>query len=95
MNQHQRRGVVAGFFHVLQTTPEVFKEWMETPKDDPKAVGELVQRTLGLSQCPSSDDLNKMAAYADKELKPQIERLQRDHEGVPTHAGTFFATQQQ
>lgn len=95
MNQHQHRGVVAGFFHVLHTTPEVFKEWMETPKHDAKAVGELVQRTLGLSQCPSSDDLHKMAAHADNELKPQIESLQRDHAGVPTHAGIFFATQQQ
>ena len=94
MTESQHKGVVAGFLHVLKTSPDVFNDWMKTPKDDHQAVGALVQRTLGLAAAPSRSDMEAMAKHADEALKPQITELKEKHEGVPTHVGMFFASQQ-
>ena len=94
MTETQHKAVVAGFFHALKTSPDVFAEWMKTKKDDHHAIGALVQKTLGLASAPSSSDIDAMAKHADAHLQPQIAEIKKEHEGVPSHVGMFAVTQQ-
>lgn len=94
MTETQHKAVVAGFFHALKTSPDVFGEWMNTNKDDHHAVGALVQKTLGLAATPSPSDLDAMAKHADEHLQPQIQAIKEQREGVPSHVGMFVVTQQ-
>ena len=94
MNEISRRGAAVAFLHVLQTTPDVYAEWMDLAKDDPAAVGALIQRTLGLAQAPDGDDLRAMALYIDERLQAQVAELQQSNPNAPRHVGLVFLMQQ-
>ncbi len=90
MTDVQRRATAAGFLHALQTTPELVAEWSKIPKTDDAAMGALIQKTMGLAQAPSKDDLHAMEQYVDKALGEQAADLQETH----AHVVGFFLTQQ-
>lgn len=93
MNESQLRGVVAGYLHVLTTSPEVFKEWQNTPKE-PGAIGAHVAKTLNLKAAPTSEELQTMSDYADDHLKPHIESLNNMQAHVPSQVGNAFGMTQ-
>jgi hypothetical protein len=90
MTDVQRRAIAAGFLHALQSTPELVAEWNKIPKTDVAAMGALIQKTMGLSQAPSRDDLHAMEQYVDKSLGEQTSALQEAH----PHTVGYFLTQQ-
>ena len=94
MTDVQQRSIAAGFLHALQTTPALYQEWNAIPKDDAVAIGALIQKTMGLAQAPSVDDLNAMAAYVDKNLGDQVKALQASNPDMPSHVGSMFLMQQ-
>ncbi len=94
MNDVQQRATAAGFIHALHTSPDLFKEWMDTKKDDDAAIGKLVQKTLGLAQAPDKQDLHAMAAYIDAHLKDDVAEFHAAHPSAPRHVGMVFLTQQ-
>ncbi|GAC1392919.1 MAG: hypothetical protein NVSMB31_11620 [Vulcanimicrobiaceae bacterium] len=92
MTEVQRRAAVAGFIHALKTSPDVLKEWVATPKHDDKAIGALIQKTLGLAQAPNRADIEAMEKHADEALEPHVKAAQ-ESAGVPRSVGFFLATQ--
>lgn len=94
MTDVQQRAVAAGFLHALQTTPALFKEWNAIAKDDNVAIGALIQKTMGLTQAPSKDDLHAMAAYIDSNLGDQVQALRQTHPETPAHVGVVTLMQQ-
>ena len=91
MNESQHRGIVAGFLHMLATSPEVFKEWQETPKN-PAAMGAFIQKSMNLKDAPTEDEIRAMSDYSEKELRPHLEALQ--NVGVPRQVGNIFGMTQ-
>lgn len=94
MNDVQQRATAAGFLHALQTSPALFAEWNAIPKDDYAAIGSLVQRSMGLAQAPSKDDLYAMATYVDAHLNDQLNALRASNPSTPSHVGGFVLMQQ-
>jgi hypothetical protein len=94
MTDVQQRAIAAGFLHALQTTPALFQEWNAIPKDDASAIGALIQKTMGLTQAPSSSDLHAMAAHIDASLGDQVNALRASNPDAPSHVGEVFLTQQ-
>lgn len=94
MNDLQQRATAVAFLHALQNSAELYNEWMSIPKDDDKAIGALVQRTLGLAQAPDCDDLHAMARYVDAELQTQVASFQQSNPNAPRHVGVMFLMQQ-
>lgn len=87
MTDEQRRGIAAGFLHVLSTTPSVFEAWLATPKDDAAAICALVARSLGLAEVPTTEDLHAMAQHIDEMLQGRAEELIEGDSRVPRHVG--------
>ncbi len=94
MNDLQHRSTAVAFLHALQNSPELYNEWMAIKKDDDKAIGALVQRTLGLAQAPDHDDLHAMASYIDSHLQSQVASFQQSNPNAPRHVGLVFLMQQ-
>ena len=94
MNETQRRAVAVGFLHALQTTPDVYNEWIAIPKDDDAAIGALIQKTMSLSAAPDADDIHAMAKYIDSHLQQHVDAIKADHDDAPHHVGFVFMTQQ-
>jgi len=94
MTDVQQRATAAGFLHALQTTPALFQEWNAIPKDNYAAIGALIQKTMGLTQAPSKDDLNAMATYIDKSLGAQVGALRASNPETPSHVGVLVLMQQ-
>ncbi|HEX8807054.1 MAG TPA: hypothetical protein VF741_08890 [Candidatus Aquilonibacter sp.] len=94
MNDVQHRAAAAGFLHALHTSPEVYKEWSDTKKDDHAAVGKLVQKTVGLADAPSKSDLEAMAKHVDGHLKSEVNAFRAAHPTGPHHVGIIFLMQQ-
>jgi hypothetical protein len=94
MNDVQQRAVAAGFLHALQTTPALFEEWNAIPKTDDVAIGALIQKTMGLTQAPSKDDLTAMATHIDKNLGDQVNAIQSTFKAAPSHVGLVYVMQQ-
>ncbi len=93
MTDEQRRGIAAGFLHVLATTPSVFEAWLATPKDDAAAVCALVATSLGLAEVPSAEDLHAMARHIDAALREKAQELVEVDGRIPRHVG-FIAYMQ-
>jgi len=93
MNDVAQRAAAAGFLHALKTSPPVFDEWMKTPKDDPVAIGALVQKTLGLAQPPNQTELRAMALHVDGSLHDQVRAVQAVNPSSPNHVGFILAMQ--
>jgi hypothetical protein len=94
MTDTQRRAVAAGFLHALSADPQLAQEWLSTPKDDSAAIGALIQKSMGLSQAPSSDDLHAMANYVESHLKSHAEAVQAVHPNAPRNVGFILLMQQ-
>lgn len=94
MNEIQRRAVSAGFLHALQSSQELYDEWIALPKDDDAAIGGLVARTLNMAEPPDRDDLYAMARYVDANLQSSVDALQRANPNAPRHVGFMYAMQQ-
>jgi hypothetical protein len=94
MNEVQRRAIAAGFLHAMQTTPALYSEWSNTNQSDDAAVGALIQKTMGLTQAPSKDDLHAMAQYIDGQLGAQVKSIQASNAGAPSHVGFIYVMQQ-
>lgn len=93
MNEAQLRGIVAGFLHILTTTPEVFREWQNTPKE-PGAMGALIQKSMNLKSAPTAEHLQAMSDYSQKELRPHLQSLDDLDAGVPRQVGNAFGMTQ-
>lgn len=94
MTDIQQRATAAGFLHVLHTSPEVFNEWNAIKKDDYAALGKLIQKTVGLHETPSTQDIHAMASYIDAHLKDEATKFHEAHADVPHHVGTVAMMQQ-
>lgn len=94
MTEVQRRATAAGFLHVLHTSPEVFNEWNPIKKDDYVALGKLIQKTVGLQETPSAEDIHGMASYIDAHLKDEAAKFHQAHAAAPHHVGTLAMMQQ-
>ena len=94
MTDTQRRAIAAGFLHALQTSPDVYQEWSGIAKDDYAAIGALVQKTMGLSQAPTQDDIVAMAQYVDSNLQEHVASIKAEHDDAPHHVGFLAMTQQ-
>ncbi|HTC30152.1 MAG TPA: hypothetical protein VK702_05450 [Candidatus Acidoferrum sp.] len=94
MTDVQRRATAAGFLHVLHTSPEVFNEWNPIKKDDYAALGKLIQKTVGLHETPSTEDIHGMASYIDAHLKDEAEKFHQAHADAPRHVGSVAYMQQ-
>ena len=95
MNDAQRKAAAAGFLQALSQSKETFATWMKTPKDDHEAIGGLVQRTLGLEEKPSKDDLHAMAEHVDSHLQGQVAEVQANDANAPKHVGFILLMQQE
>lgn len=89
MTDTQHRAVVAGFLHVLTTTPEVYAQFQKAGSN-PAAVGKFIAETMNLKDHPSAADLKAMAKYADAQLNPHLSKLNEMHGGVPKQCGNVF-----
>jgi hypothetical protein len=94
VDELQRKAAAAGFLHALTQSQQTFSDWMKTPKDDHEAIGGLVQRTLGLSQKPTKDDLTAMAQHVSTNLQAQVQQVQAQDANVPKHVGLVLFMQQ-
>ena len=94
MTDTQRRAVAAGFLHALQSSPEVYNEWSGIKKDDYGAIGALIQKTVGLAQQPTQDDIHAMAKYIDSHLQEHVAAIKAEHDDAPRHVGFVAAMQQ-
>ncbi|MHB8151538.1 MAG: hypothetical protein ACYDGW_03300 [Vulcanimicrobiaceae bacterium] len=90
MNDVQRKACAAGFIHALQQSPDLFRTWLKTPKNDAHAIGALVQQALGLAATPSHEDLTAMASHATGNLRPQLTALQTLDPAVPAENGIIM-----
>ncbi len=94
MNDSQRRAVAAGFLHALQTTPDLYQEWSGIAKDDYSAIGALIQKSMGLSEAPTRDDITAMAQYIDAHLQDHVEAIKAQHDEPSHHVGYIALMQQ-
>ena len=93
MNDTQRKAAAAGFMHALANSREALTEWANTAKDDPAAVGALIQKTVGLANPPSVDDLRAMSTHIKQNLQPQVQEVQAA-DPAGHHVGNFILAQQ-
>ena len=93
MTPSQCRATAAGFLHLLKTTPDVYNEWLATPKDDSTAICALIGRTLGLAEAPTELDLETMAKYTDAALTSDIRELLESDDRTPRHVGIIYLVQ--
>lgn len=94
MTEIQQHATAAGFLHVLHTSPEVFNEWNPIKKDDYAALGKLIQKTVGLRETPTTQDIHAMAKYIDAHLKDEAKKFHEAHADVPHHVGSVAFMQQ-
>jgi hypothetical protein len=94
MNDVQQRAAAAGFLHALRTTPALYDEWKAMNKSDAPSIGQLVQKTLGLVQTPTKDDLQAMATHIDRHLREQVAEIQTADASSPRHVGFILIMQQ-
>ena len=94
MTDVQRRAAAAGFLHVLHASPEVYNEWTPIKKNDYAALGKLIQKTVGLHETPSTEDIHAMASYVNAHLKDEAANFHQTHPDAPHHVGIFAMMQQ-
>ena len=94
MTDVQQHAAAAGFLHVLHTSPDVYNEWSPIKKDDYAALGKLIQKTVGLHETPSTEDIHAMASYVDAHLKDEAASFHAAHPDAPHHVGSFAMMQQ-
>lgn len=107
MNQVERSQAAARFLGAMKGNEMLLKRWILTDKSDVAAVGSLIAQTLGLSEVPTAEDLEAMAAETSRAIAIQLSTL-RDNgshavgmfaimqhaEIVPHSVGMFYAVQQ-
>ena len=93
MTPSQCRATAAGFLHLLKTTPDVYNEWLATPKDDSTAICALIGRTMGLAETPTALDLETMAKYTGAALTGDLRELVESDERTPRNVGAIFLVQ--
>lgn len=89
MTDTQQQAVVAGFMHVLTTSPKVYEDFQKIRRN-PVEVGRFIAETMNLKDHPSAGDLAAMATYADVQLAPHAEKLNAMQGGVPKQVGGMF-----
>jgi len=94
VNEIQRKAAAAGFLHALQQSPETFNTWLKSPKGDHEQMGSLIQKTLGLEQKPTKDDIAAMGQHVSGHLVDQAQKVQALHADVPRSVGNIIGTQQ-
>jgi hypothetical protein len=94
MTEIQRHATAAGFLHALHTSPATFKEWLALKKDDYASIGKLIQKTVGLSETPNTQDIHAMASHIDTDLKSETEAFTKAHPDAPRHVGEIALMQQ-
>lgn len=87
----QHAAIAAGFMHALHD-PETFAKW-QAVRNDPAAIGKLMQETLGLAQAPSAADIEAMREYAETHLRDQHEKIKEQNEDAPHTVGFAFTMQ--
>lgn len=90
MDDKERNDAADEFLDQLRKSPDLFKKWMATPKDDAAAIGKLVQDAVGLDHTPSEDDLEAMSAHATPNLKKIVQSVQP---AAVSFTGAMFGTQ--
>ena len=89
MTEIQQQAVVAGFMHVLTSSPKVYEDFQKIRRN-PVEVGRFIAQTMNLKDHPSAADLAAMAKYADAQLNPHVEKLNAMQGGVPKQVGGAF-----
>lgn len=97
MTPEQQEGIVAGFLHVLDRSDSVRREWLgvveanatKSAEDRAEALGTLVQKTLGLAQAPTADDMTQMVGHANRALAERVAQV-RAHDDVPRTVAVMF-----
>jgi hypothetical protein len=89
MDDKERNDAADEFMAQLHKSPELFKKWMATPKDDAAAIGKLVQDAVGLDQTPTEEDLEAMSAHAAPNLKKIVQTVQP---AAVSWTGAMFGT---
>ena len=92
MNETQQRAIVAGFMHVVTTSPALFAEWQRV-QQKPGDVGAFIAKTMNLKDAPTAADLRAMAGYADEQLGSHVEKLNSLSSGPPKQVGEVFGLQ--
>lgn len=99
MTKEQHEGVVAGFLHLLDRSDSVRASWLQTIQENAQkpsperseALAALVQKTLGLAQAPTADDMQHMLAHANNVLQDRVSAI-KAHADVPRTVGNMFNT---
>jgi 23S rRNA maturation-related 3'-5' exoribonuclease YhaM len=94
MTEVQRQATAAGFLHALHKSPEVFKEWTAAKKDDYATLGKLIQKSVGLAETPSVDDIHAMAKHVDANLKDEAAAFHAAHPQAEHLVGSIAFMQQ-
>ncbi len=91
MAKIQHAAIAAGFMHALRD-PDTFAKW-QAAQNDPAALAQLIQTTLGLAQPPSAQDMQEMRAYAEEHLQDEHQKLTQEQVNAPHTVGFMYTMQ--
>ena len=80
--------VAAGFLRALHD-PETFAKW-QAARNDPAAMKQLIQTTLGLAQPPTDADMEEMGKYAEANLQDEHSKLTAAQVNAPHIVGHVY-----
>lgn len=87
----QHAAIAAGFMHAL-ADPDTFAKW-QAAQNNPQALKQLIQTTLGLAQPPSDEDMEQMRQYAEEHLQDEHAKLAAQQTNTPRVCGFAYTMQ--